>query len=206
MKDIDLELYLNHIEKYDDKFSIKKKSLYRNKKRLTLKFNKRKINNLFTIWHKIPFSLLIYVTNLRNFHNMLNYFYALKDTIIIKKHRRIYKNNYLKKNITGFDCYRIYGKNFLELYDNIEEIVNYEINILGIEINNSLYSIEYIYTYFKTIKEDLKFFFNINNTFNKEFNEVFISFSEIDIEFNQNIQEIFIICQHIINLEGEKEQ
>jgi hypothetical protein len=200
-----IEILSNYIERYDDKFSIKKIALYRNKKKLALKFAKKKIKNLFSMWNDLPFSLLIFISDFKYFRDMSNYLYSLHDYILIKKHRRIYikKNN--NKLITGFNTYRIYCSNFLKLYDNIEDIIDYEINILGIEINNILYPIEEISNFFKTIKEDLKYIFNILNDYNKQFNNIFSNFNSLDHNYNQNIQEIFTICPHIIKLDAEKE-
>lgn len=195
------QLFLEYFEKYDDKFSLRRTPIYKNKKRLLVKIKKKKTNNLLSIWSKIPFSLIIYTFNPKNFHHMSNYLYSLKEFIIIKKSRKFTKNN-----ITGFDCYRIYSQNFLKLYDNIEDILNYDVNILGIEINEQLYSLQEISKYFQTIKEDIKFLFNIVNNFNTDFNNIFNNFGQIDMEFNQNLQEILIICQHIINSDAEQEQ
>lgn len=192
------KIFLECLEKYSDKFSIKKISLYRNKKKLTSKFKKKKRINSFSTWYGLPFSLLIYASNIKSFHNMCTFLYSLNDFIIIKKHRRVYINNYNQKLITGFDCYRIYCHDFLKLYDIIEDILEYEINVLGLEIQEILYPVEEIFTFLQTIKEDLNFFSNLFHNFNKEFNKIFISFGELDLDFNQNLQEIFSICQHII--------
>lgn len=199
------QLFLEYFDQYDDKFSIKKKLLYRNKNRLALKFHKNKIRKLYNIWYDLPFSLLIFANNLKYYHKMINYFYTLKDFVIIKKHRRIYKTDIVNKNITGFNCYRIYCNNFLTLYDNMEEILEYQVNILGIEMHAKLYSIQQISIFLKTIKDDLKYFFNILNDFNEPFNKTFNYFQQVDSEFNQNLQEIFLICQHITKSDAEKE-
>jgi hypothetical protein len=199
------KIFFEYLEKYEDKFSIKKNLLYRNKYKLTSKLKKKSRTNSFNMWYNLPFSLLIYVSDLKSFHNMCNYLYSLHDFIIIKKHRRIYKNNYNEKLITGFDCYRIYCNDFLKLYDIIEDISDYEINILGLENKGQLYPIEEISKFLNTIKEDLNFVFNILNDFNKEFNHIFQNLGELDQEFNQNLQEIFAICQHIIKSDAENE-
>jgi len=199
------EIFLNYFDEYDEKFSIKKKPIYRNKDILSLKFKKKRINNSYSIWHDLPFSVLIYVSNLKLLHNMLCFLYSLNNCIIIKKHRRVNLTNINNKIITGYNCYRIYSKDFLKLYDLIEEITEYEIDVLGIEIAGKLYDLETLANSLENIKEDLNFVSNLLNDFNTDFNKIYNNLGELDQEFNQNLQQIFAICQHIIKSDEEKE-
>lgn len=199
------EIFLNYFDEYEEKFSIKKKPIYRNKEILSLKFKKKRINNSYSIWHDLPFSVLIYVSNLKLLHNMLCFLYSLNNCIIIKKHRRVNLTNINNKIIAGYNCYRIYSKDFLKLYDLIEEITEYEIDVLGIEIAGKLYDLETLANSLENIKEDLSFVSNLLNDFNTDFNKIYNNLGELDQEFNQNLQQIFAICQHIIKSDEEKE-
>lgn len=199
------KIFLEHLDYYDEKFSFKQIPLYRNKKKITFQLKKINITNTFSLWYDLPYSLLIFVPNLKTFHHMQNYFYSLKEGFVIKKHRRVYKKDYTTKIITSFECYRIYCDDLLKLYNWIEEMVEYNIIILGLEIHNYLYPLEALANYLKTIKLDLNYFYTLTQEFNKEFNQIYNNLNQLDKEFNQNLKEIFTICQHIIKLDEVKE-
>jgi len=198
------QLFFNYFEYYDEKYGFKKISLYRNKNLISLNVKKYKIRKSFSTWYQLPYALLLYAPNLKYIHHMFNYLYSLKEGIIIRKARRFYKSDYNAKNITGFNCYRIYISDFYKLYNLIEEITEYNVFILGLELHNKLYTLEKFSEYFKTIKVDLDYFFNITNEFNKDFDNIFNSYNQIDLDYNKNLNEIFNQCQHIIKLDEAK--
>lgn len=191
-------LFFEQMDYYEEKFNIKKILLYRNKKKITLNLKKMKIKKSFSLWYNLPYSLLIYAFNLRGFHQMQNYFYALQDSVLIKKHRRIYIKNYKIKNLTSFDCYHIFCKDILALYSWLEEMAEYNIIILGLEIHNKLYPLEDISKYLKSIKSDLELFYDFYYSFIKNFNKAFSTFNNIDIEYQSYLNQILLICQHTI--------
>ena len=47
------EIFLNEFDEYEEKFSIKKKPIYRNKSSKSLKIKKKKITNSYHIWHDL---------------------------------------------------------------------------------------------------------------------------------------------------------
>jgi len=181
---------------YYDHFSIKKIPLKKNQRRISAILKKKKKYKSFDIWSKLPYSILIYTSKIRFFHIMENYFYKLKDGLIIRKQRYFYKKDYQQKDLTSFFTYKIYFSNFYKLYTILEEINEYEINILGVEINKILYPIEILPNYLKSIKQDLQFFLNIINDFNTDFCDIVSDYNKIDTEYQQNFQDFLILCQH----------
>lgn len=197
--DLDIKTY-NLFQDYYEKYcSIRKIPSYKNKRRVAAIVKKKNRQRSFALWYGLPYSILIYTPKIRLFHLMQTYLYKLKDCVIVRKQRFFYKKDYSKKDVTSFFTYRIYCSDIYKLYEYIEEVIEYDITILGIEIHNKTYPIEYLPQTLTTLKEDLKFFFNILNTYNKDFiNTTIKEFNNLDNEYNNNNFEFLQICQHII--------
>lgn len=117
----------------------------------------------FYIWNNLPYSFIIFTPSLKKFHHMQNNFYQLRNGIMSRKQRFFYKKDYSIKDITSFYCYRFYMKDISYFFSLFELILDYDITIVGLELNEKVYSIEDLFTLFKNLKNDLKFFFKVND-------------------------------------------
>jgi ribosomal protein L11 len=182
-------------EKFDIKFGIRKTLLYKNKKRFLRKIEKEKKRIAFNIWSNLPFSLLLYTPKIKDYHYMKRFLYKLNDSIIIRKQRFFYKKNYDEKLYTNFYCYRIYSKNIYELYSIMEHVLEYNINIFGLELHKRVYSINTSFLLLKTLKNSLKNFFDIFNQFNNILNSSVNNI--IKLNYNPYLENFLYLCQHI---------
>ena len=135
----------------------------RNKIKFALLTKKKRKHDSFLIWDNIPYSFLIFAPSLKNFHHMKNNLYQLNDSILIRKQRFFYKKSYHLKPYTNFYCYRLYMKDFLYFFNLLELILDYDMTVIGLELNNAIYTIDQLIKLFKDFKADLKFFVNVND-------------------------------------------
>jgi len=173
----------------EDKLLLKfrKKSLYlRNKINFSLQIKKKRKNDALFIWDNLPYSFLILAPSLKNFHHMKNNLYHINDGILIRKQRFFYKHHYDLKSYTAFYTYRLYIKDFFYFFSILDLILDYDMIIIGLELNSKIYSIEYILELFTDLKTDLTFFLRI---FNFDFNYIYQEYFN-----NLNIQ-----CQLLTN-------
>jgi len=185
MKIINKDLKYNLDDKILVKF--KRRSYYlRNKINFELDIKKKRRKDAFYIWNNIPYSFLIFAPSLKNFHQMKNNLYQLNDGILIRKQRFFYKKLYYLKNYTSFYTYRLYMEDFHYFFSILNLILDYEMIVVGLELNNKIYSVEEIIELFSDLKTDLKFFFNV---FNFDFSYLYNEYCT-----NLNIQ-----CQLLTN-------
>lgn len=163
---------------------VRKKRNYfmRNKIKFASLTKKKRKQDSFLIWDNIPYSFLILAPSLKNFHHMKNNLYQLKEGILIRKQRFFYKKGYHLKAYTNFYCYRLYMKDFLYFFNILDLILDYDMIIIGLELNANIYPVEQLIKLFRDFKIDLKFFLNVNN-----FDFTFL-FSEYLINLNLQCQ------------------
>lgn len=142
----------------------KKKNFYmRNKIKFALLTKIKRRKDAFFIWDKLPYSFLILAPSLKNFHQMKNNLYQLNDGVLIRKQRFFYKKQYHLKHYTNFYCYRLYMKDFLYFFNILELILDYDMTVIGLELNENVYSIDQLINLFKDFKTNLKFFLNVTD-------------------------------------------
>jgi hypothetical protein len=54
-------------------------------------------------------------------------------------------------------------KDLLYFFNILELILDYDMTVIGLELNDSVYQVEQLITLFKDFKSDLKFFLNVND-------------------------------------------
>ncbi len=141
-----------------------KKNFYmRNKIKFSLLTKTKRRKDAFLIWDNLPYSFLILAPSLKEFHHMKNNLYLLNDGILIRKQRFFYKKRYHLKPYTNFYCYRLYMKDILYFFNILELILDYNMIVIGLELNENVYSIDQLIKLFKDFKNDLKFFLNVND-------------------------------------------
>lgn len=182
---------INNKLKYDLEENIyntkrRKNFFMRNKIKFGLSTKTLRRKASFYIWDNLPYSFLIFTPSLKQFHHMQSNLYQLKDGILSRKQRFFYKKRYHLKDITSFYCYRFYMKDIFYFFSILELIVDYDMTIVGLELNDKVYSMELIFTLFKNLKSDLNFFFKVNDF---DFNFIYSQYFN-----NLNIQ-----CQLLTN-------
>lgn len=181
---------INHKINYiiDDKIiNFKKKSYYlRNKINFSVQIKKKRRQDSFYIWDNIPYSFLILAPSVKNFHQMKNNLYQLNDSILSRKQRFFYKKRYHLKEYTHFYTYRLYMKDFYNFFNILDLILDYEMFIVGFELNDAVYPIEEIVEIFTNLKNDFTFFLKV---FNFDFTYIYKEYFN-----NLNIQ-----CQLLTN-------
>lgn len=173
----------------EDKILLKgrKKSMYlRNKINFELKIKNKRKKDSYYIWNNIPYSFLIFAPAVKNFHQMKNNLYFLNDSILIRKQRFFYKKNYHLKNTTSFYTYRLYMKDIHYFFSLLELILDYDMIIVGLELNDRIYTIDQLLELFTELKTELTFFMK---SFNYDFNYLYQEYIN-----NLNIQ-----CQLLTN-------
>jgi hypothetical protein len=142
----------------------KKKNFFmRNKINFALLTKTKRRKDAFYTWDNLPYSFLILAPSLKNFHHMKNNLYQLNDGVLIRKQRFFYKKRYHLKPYTNFYCYRLYMKDLLYFFNILELILDYDMTVIGLELNDSVYQVEQLINLFKDFKSDLKFFLNVND-------------------------------------------
>lgn len=185
LKIINKDLTYNLEDKILGKF--RKKSYYlRNRINFALKIKKKRRLDSFYIWDNIPYSFLILAPSLKNFHQMKNNLYLLNEGILIRKQRFFYKKRYHLKPYTDFYTYRLYMNDFFFFFSILDLILDYDMIIIGLELNEKVYSIDYLLELFNDLKSDLTFFLKV---FNFDFTYIYKEYFN-----NLNIQ-----CQLLTN-------
>lgn len=165
----------------------RKKSMYlRNKINFALQVKKKRRKDAFFIWDTIPYSFLILAPSVKIFHYMKNNLYQLNEGVLIRKQRFFYKKRYHLKPYTAFYTYRLYMNDLFFFFSILDLILDYDIIIVGLELKDKIYSIDYILELFTDLKTDLTFFLKI---FNFDFNYLYQEYFN-----NLNIQ-----CQLLTN-------
>lgn len=173
----------------DDKILVKfrRRSYYlRNKINFELEIKKRRRKDSFYVWDSIPYSFLIFAPSVKNFHHMVNNLYFLNNGILSRKQRFFYKKQYYLKNYTAYYTYRLYMEDVFNFFTILDLILDYDIIIVGLEVEDKIYSIEYMVDIFSDLKTDVKFFLNVIN----------FDFSYLYNEYCNNLN---TQCQLLIN-------
>lgn len=174
---------INHKLPYnlEDNLSLtqKKKNFFmRNKINFFLSTKTLRRKAAFYTWDNLPYSFLIFAPSLKHFHHMKSNLYQLNDGILIRKQRFFYKKRYHLKTYTNYYCYRFYMKDFFYFFSIIDLIVDYDMTIVGLELEDKVYPIEYLFPLFKNLKNDLNFFFKVNDfDFNFLYSQYFNNFN-----------------------------